>query len=248
MNRVEKGKLQLGPDSIVILDELSQIGRREMLKLLELQQRHGFRVIAVGDPKQGGSIDPEVIGLLTDALGDKVPKILTSVRQRTEREREIAGLFREERTATHQAIGMKREDGRAIAVAGGREATIQRVAALWRERIEVRGGEGDFRLTISAPTNRDAQDIGLAIRQQAREMGQIGGDKATVRVAMRGEKSLQPLALAPGDRVRLFNRVIVERQHYASNGDTVTVLDADNDAMRVRRNDGKEASIKYDQL
>ncbi len=248
LNRVEKGKLHLDPDSIVILDELSQIGRREMLKLMELQQKQGFRMIAVGDPKQGGSIDPEVIGLLTEALGDKVPKILTSVRQRTERERAIAGLFREGGEATHQAIAMKREDGHAIAVAGGRAATIAQVASLWRERVEARGGEKNFRLTISAPTNRDAHDIGLAIRQQARELGQLGADKATVRVALRGETGLQPLALAAGDKVRLFNRVVVDRRHFASNGDTVTVLDANNDAMRVRRDDGTEATIKYDQL
>jgi hypothetical protein len=76
---------------------------------------------------------------------------------------------------------------------------------LWRERIEARGGEGEFRLTISAPTNRDAHDIGMAIRRQARDMGRLGDDKATVRVAMRGETGLQPLALAAGDRVRLFN-------------------------------------------
>ena len=248
LNRVEKGKLHLDQDSIVILDELSQIGRREMLKLMELQQKQGFRVIAVGDPKQGGSIDPEVIGLLTETLGDKVPKILTSVRQRTEREREIAGLFREGGEGTHQAIAMKREDGHAIAVAGGRAATIAQVASLWRDRVEARGKEENFRLTISAPTNRDAHDIGVAIRQQARELGQLGADKATVRVAMRGETALQPLALAAGDRVRLFNQVVVDRRHFASNGDTVTVLDANNDAMRVRRDDGKEASVKYDQL
>jgi hypothetical protein len=201
-----------------------------MLKLMELQQKQGFRMIAVGDPKQGGSIDPEVIGLLTEALGDKVPKILTSVRQRTERERAIAGLFREGGEATHQAIAMKREDGHAIAVAGGRAATITQVASLWRERVEARGGEENFRLTISAPTNRDAHDIGLAIRQQARELGQLGADKATVRVALRGETGLQPLPLAAGDKVRLFNRVVVDRRHFASNGDTVTVLDANNDA------------------
>ena len=79
-------------------------------------------------------------------------------------------------------------------------------------------------------------------------MGQLGQDKTVIRVAMRGGKELQPLALAAGDKVRLFNRVVVDHRHFASNGDTVTVLDANNDAMRVRRDDGKEATVKYDQL
>jgi hypothetical protein len=114
--------------------------------------------------------------------------------------------------------------------------------------MEARADEPDFKLTVSAPTNRDAADISRAIRREMQGMGAIGEDRAVIRVAMRGQKELQPLALAPGDKVRLFNKVIVERQHFASNGDTVTVLDANTDAMRVRRDDGKEASIKYDQL
>jgi hypothetical protein len=44
LNRVEKGRLHLDGNSIVVLDELSQVGRREMLKLMELQQKHGFRL------------------------------------------------------------------------------------------------------------------------------------------------------------------------------------------------------------
>jgi len=248
LNRIAKGKLALNENSIVILDELSQVGRGEMLKLLQLQQQHGFRLVAVGDPRQGGSIDPEVFSLLKEALGDKIPHILTSVRQRTERERKISSLFRGGGESAHQAIQMRREDSHAITVAGGRDATIARVASLWRERMEARGDEPDFKLTISAPTNRAAHDIGVAIRHQVRDMGQLGEDKVTVRVAMRGERDLQPLPLAAGDRVRLFNRVIVDRQHCGSNGDIVVVLDANNDTMRVRRDDGKEATVKYDQL
>ncbi|MFL5289031.1 MAG: hypothetical protein ACJ8AW_50775 [Rhodopila sp.] len=205
-------------------------------------------LVAVGDPRQGGSIDAEAIGLLTEALGDKVPRILTSVRQRTDREREISRLFSEGGQAAHQAIQMRREDGHAVAVAGGRHETIARVASLWRERVEARGEDPDFRLTISAPTNRDAHDIGVAIRQQARDMGQLGEDKAVVRVAMRGEKELQPLPLAAGDRVRLFNRAIVDRQHFGSNGDTIQIMDANNDGMLARNDEGRTAFVKFDQL
>jgi len=124
-----------------------------MLDILRLQQRHGLQVLAIGDPKQNQAIEAPAIELLRQALGpDKVPEILTTVRQQTERERIIAGLFREGQAG--QAIAMKREDETAILVPGGRDATIERIAGLWRERMEARGSEPGFRLSISVPTIR----------------------------------------------------------------------------------------------
>ena len=126
LSREAKGRIQLNSNSVVIIDELSQVGRGDMLQLMKLQHKHNFTMLAIGDPKQTGSIDAPVIDLLIDTLGDKVPQILTSVRQTTEREREIAGLFREGRAG--EAISMKIEDGTARLVAGGRGPTIERVA------------------------------------------------------------------------------------------------------------------------
>ena len=90
----------------------------------------------IGDPKQCQSIEAgPVIDLLRNALGeDAIPQILTSIRQKTEREREITGLFRAGKAA--EALEMKQRDGTAELVAGGRQSTVQRVAQLWRERNE----------------------------------------------------------------------------------------------------------------
>jgi hypothetical protein len=137
----------------------------------------------------------------------KSHEVLISNRQRTEREALIASLFREDGGAgTAEAIAMKRQDKTAELLAGGRDPTIKRVAALWRERIEARSDEPDFKLTVSTPTNADGHDIGQAIREEMRAMGRLGEDAITVTAAMRGEP-VQKLVLASGDKVRLFNRV-----------------------------------------
>ena len=184
LRRVDTGQYKLDRNSVVIIDEIGQVGRRQMLELLRLQQQHGFQIMAVGDPKQCQSIEAgPVIDLLRQALGaDAIPEILTTVRQKTARERKIAGLFREGRA--DQAIAMKREDGTAILVAGGRDATIERIARLWRERMEASGDDPAFRLTVSAPTNADANAIGAAIRQQLRHMGKLGEDEVVVSTAV----------------------------------------------------------------
>ncbi|MGA8759800.1 MAG: AAA family ATPase [Stellaceae bacterium] len=55
-----------------------------------------MQIVIVGDPKQCQSIEAgPVIELLRRAIGEEaIPQILTSIRQKTEREREITSLFR----------------------------------------------------------------------------------------------------------------------------------------------------------
>jgi phage/plasmid primase-like uncharacterized protein len=248
LKRVERSQYQLGPDSTVIVDEVSRVGQREMLGLLQAQQRRGFQLLMIGDPKQSQAIDAPVMQLLQDALGDQVPQILTSIRQRTDREREIAGLFREGKAG--EAIALKREDGTAILAAGGRDNTIARVADLWRERMEARGSELGFTLTVSAPTNQDAQDIGRAIRQEAQRMGRVEADQYTVQAA--GPRHLgdgtAPMPLALGDQVRVHNRLVVDRHGFASNGDTLTVREATAEGMRATNERGQEAVLAWSQF
>ncbi len=243
LNREAKGRITVDSKSVVIIDELSQIGRRDMLELFKLQQKHGFTMLAIGDPKQAGSIDAPVMNLLMDTLGDKVPQILSSVRQKVAREREIAGLFRATGMAG-QAIGMKLEDGTAELVAGGRGATIERVASKW---IELNETDPTLRPTIGVASNRDAHDIGIVIRQKLQAAGKVGPDIGAVAVLMRGETGLQQMPLAEGDQVRVFNRIWVNG-HFASNGDVLTVLDVSQDGMKTRNAAGTEAFVGWDAL
>lgn len=241
-NRVKKGKIKLSDKSIVFVEELSQIGRQEWLRLMALQKEHRFRVIAIGDPKQGGSIDPAVIDLLVKTLGDKVPKILTSVRQNSEREREIAGLFREGKA--REAISMKLEDKTAELVAGGRDATIKRTAEKW---MALTKEDPTLQPTIGVVTNRDAHDIGVAIRRELQAVGRIEADQFSLPVIMRGETEHQKLALAVNDRVRVFNRVWVDG-HFASNGDILDVVRLQENGMFARNEAGREAFIPWSKL
>ena len=106
---MEKGTVTLGRQSVVVVDELSLLGTRQGLELLRLQADHGFRLVMIGDDKQCQSIEAgPIIDLARKALGEEaVPEILTTVRQQTERERDIAGLFRDGKAGL--ALGMKRE-------------------------------------------------------------------------------------------------------------------------------------------
>ena len=133
LRRVGQGKYALNDRSVVVVDEVALVGSRQMLELTRQQGRHGFQLVMLGDPKQSQSVDAPAIGLLAKALGpDAIPEIVTSARQKLQRDRETTMLWREGRAA--EALERKMEDGDLLLVAGGRAATIRRIAEHWQER------------------------------------------------------------------------------------------------------------------
>jgi energy-coupling factor transporter ATP-binding protein EcfA2 len=147
------GRLKLGRSDVVAVDEVGQIGTRQMLDLLRHRDAMGLSIVGLGDNRQCSAIEAgEIISLSRRALGaDAVPEILTTVRQRSERERKIVTHFRENRPA--RAIAMKREDGFAHMVMGGPAATVAAV-----ERKAATG----CRRTSSSTAWRNGQRYGRA--------------------------------------------------------------------------------------
>ena len=249
LKRVEIGRYMLDRNSVVVVDEVGLLGTRQMLDLLRLRQGTGMQIVMVGDPKQCQSIEAgPVIDLLRKAVGEEaVPEILTSIRQKTEREREITSLFRAGRAA--EALEIKQRDGTAELVAGGRQATVQRVARLWQQRLEANRADPGFKLTVSAPTNADAREIGAAIRGERRRAGELGND-AKVLDATDRNGDMYRLALAVGDRVRLFDRVHDARVPgrktvLASNGEVVEIRALSDEGMIVRNDAGVEGLVAW---
>ncbi len=249
IKRVETGRYIPDRNSVVVLDEVGLLGTRQMLDLLRLQQRTGMQIVMVGDPKQCQSIEAgPVIELLRQAVGaEAIPEILTSIRQQTEREREITSLFRAGRAA--EALEMKVQDGTAELVAGGRQKTVQRVARLWRERIEANRADPGFTLTVSAPTNADAREIGAAIRAERRQAGELGDDAKILDATDRNGDTYR-LPLAVGDWVRLYDRVHDARVPgrktvLANNGKVVEIRELTDNGMIVRNDASIEGLVAW---
>ena len=150
----------------------------QLLDLLRLRQQHGFKLVLAGDDEQGQSIQAgPVIDLLRRALGEeRIPKILTTIRQDAENERALANMFR--RGDVADAIRIKRADGTAELVPGGYRDAVTRVADLYMERRQATRDRPNYRITISAPTHADAREIARLVRERRREMGEVGPDLA----------------------------------------------------------------------
>jgi energy-coupling factor transporter ATP-binding protein EcfA2 len=248
MKGLDTGDIKVDQGAVVAIDEWGLLGTRQALQLLRAQERLGFTVVALGDDKQCASIEAgAIIDLSRRALGkDQVPEILTTTRQQTERELEIVDLFR--RGEARQALDMKRDDGTAEMAYGGRKGVMERAAELYVERLKETGHAP----TVSAPTNSDAHQIGAVIREARREIGLVGEDKVSIK-ATDGDRNYM-LALAAGDRVRLFQSTRADFQDGSTrsigrNGSVLEVVDVDRQAgLLLRASDGRVGRVEWGTL
>ena len=252
LKMVEAGQFKPTRNTVLVLDEVSQIGPRPMLKLLELQARTGMTIKMLGDREQAQAIEAgDTIEILRRALPpEALPELLTTMRQAGKRGREIAGLFRDAKA--EEALAMKREDGHAMLVGGDRDQVVARIADLYIERRDVLRGSGSKSgISVTAPTNDDAAEISQAIRRRLKERGEIAGEETVYRaIDQRGQT--YDLAIAAGDKLRLFRRtwgmVNGQKREIGNNGDVVEVLGRTIDALRIRTKDGRVAEIEWRRL
>ncbi len=252
LRMIEAGEFKASRNTVLVLDEVSQIGPRPLLKLLELQARTGMTIKMLGDREQAQAIEAgDAIEILRRALPPQaLPELLSTMRQATRRGREVAGLFREGQAT--EALDMKRADGHAMLVGGDRDQVVGRIADLYIGRRDLLAAGGSKRgITVSAPTNDDVAEISQAIRQRLKERGEIAADEAIYRaVDQRGQT--YDLAIATGDRLRLFRRtwgmIDGRQQQVGNNGDIMEVLGRNAEHVTLRTKDGRVAKVEWRRL
>jgi hypothetical protein len=249
---LSNGDLKPSRNTVLVLDEVSQIGPRPLLKLLEIQAKTGMTIKMLGDREQAQAIEAgDSIELLRRALPpEALPDLLTTIRQTTKRGREIAGLFREGNA--EDALLMKRADGHAILAGGDRDQVVSEIADLYVARRDILLGSGSKRgISVSAPTNEDAAAISLAIRKRLKARGEIGADERVYEAVDQNGREYS-LPLATGDRVRLFRRtwgdVDGRMKQVGNNGDVVEIVNQSHHGLRVRTKEGELADIEWRRL
>lgn len=246
LRNLERGKLVLTDRSVVVLDEAFLLGTRQALRLMQQQERMGFAVMMAGDPRQGQSIEAGAIAhLLEKTFAGRIPEITHTIRQRSERERETALMFREGRAK--DALDRKVSDDTLVLVPGGYQQAVQKAADLWDDRRKTNLGSREYTLSISAPTNASAQDISKAIREKRRVDGELGGVLGKVAAIDQNGASYE-MTLERGDRLRLFDKVRGrdldgKRVKIGNNGSVITVRGLDRKRMHVVTVEGVHATL-----
>jgi TrwC relaxase/AAA domain len=258
LRRVEAGRLSLDRQSVVVIDELGLLGTRQLNQILEARERHGFQIVAIGDPKQMQSVEAgAVVELLTRALGEeRIAMLGSSVRQIEKVERETTLMFRNGQT--EEAVARKAANGTLKLVPGLYEEAVTAAVDLWQQRREANAGRERYSLSISAPTNEDAHRISLAIRERRREQGELGPDQRVITAtsangtARDGNRTYE-MALAVGDRVRLFARTNAAfsdggRGNIGKNGSVLEVAAIRGDGLVLRTHEGRDGLVLWETL
>jgi len=246
---VEDGRIALSRNTVLVIDEVSQIAPRPFLKLLEAQAKYGLTIKGLGDREQAQAIEAgDTIEIMQRTLPkEAMPELLTTVRQATPRAREIAGLFRKGDAQT--ALNMKLEDGTVRMVGGDQDEVVAHVADLYIQRRDaLRAAGSAMGVTISALTNQDAADISRAVRERLKARGELGQEEVVHQaIDQRGETYDMPIAT--GDKVRLFRKTysLIEGKpgFIGSNGDVVEVVGQSVDGLQLRDADGRVGAVKW---
>ena len=96
LKEIEEGRFEASRNTVVIIDEISQVAPRAMLALLDLQRRTGMTIKALGDREQAQSVEAgDAVEILRRVLPrQEQAELLSTVRQTRRRDRDIASLFR----------------------------------------------------------------------------------------------------------------------------------------------------------
>jgi AAA domain/TrwC relaxase len=254
LHAAQAGKLRLDRKSVVVVDEVGLLGTRQLNDILAIQEKDGFQLVMLGDLKQMQSVEAgSVIELLRRALGqNSIPELGSSVRQHDAEERETVLMFRNGQT--EEAVRRKDANGTLHIVPGGYQEAIAHVAELWEQRRHENREVPRFSISVSAPTNVQAHDISLAIRERRKNLGEVGADRTAVQ-ATDGEGVVSyDLTLAEGDRVRLFKRTNAKFAgtdtvgNIGRNGTVLDVTAVRDEGLMLRNPAGKEGLVAWSSL
>lgn len=251
---IASGEIVPTRNTVLVIDEVSQVASRAMLQLLEVQARTRMTIKALGDREQVQSVEAgDTVELLMRALPEAERPVITStVRQTRQEDRDIATLFREGQAADALDRKRARGDGSARLLGGDQDQVIAQIAEFYLYRRDTLAASGARAgVTVSALSNEDAADISRAIRRRMKARGEIAAEETVYRaIDQRGEQ--YDLPITRGDKVRLFRRtyglVDGERASFGSNGDIVTVVGRSEDGLRLRDKGGRVGAVSWNTL
>jgi conjugative relaxase-like TrwC/TraI family protein len=213
--RANNGRLQVGPETTVILDEAGMVDHKRMDGLTELIERSGAKLLAVGDGKQLPSIGP---GGMFDRIAHRVPTAELSEVRRTNdpEERKAWAALRNgepERAMAHYKARSQLFLTDTREQAG--EAAVKRWAELTKTR-EIR----EVALITDA-SNVEVDRLNARAQHLRAERGELG--QAEIQLPHKH------YGLREGDRIVFTAQHRPDGQPRVENGSRGQVVDVDDD-------------------
>jgi conjugative relaxase-like TrwC/TraI family protein len=234
INRVQKGRIQLDHNTVVIMDEAGMTDTHRMAKLAQITARSESKLLLAGDSAQLTSIGP---GGLFKELENKVPTAeLTEVhRARSQWERDAWEDIRQG------------EPGRALAryqahdrlhLYDTRQDAMQALVDRWDNSRKTLPAGQAVMITDSSNTERD--QLNAMAQDRRAQAGELGTD----RIHIPGK----PYGLATDDQIIFTAQYRVPGDARVENGITGTVIDTNerNSSVTITTSEPTPRNVQVD--
>jgi len=221
LERPETGGIS--PRTVLVLDEASMIGTRDLAALLQHAERAQAKVLVVGDTRQLAAVDA---GGGLRALQDRLGAATLTVNRRQHAEWERTALAGVAAGTPAEALRAYTAHERVTVSDTALSARAAMVTAWWGDVQE----HGIDRTLMAAVRNVDRTELNHLARGVMREAGRLGDEELTAAGR----------TFAAGDRVMLLRNSAAKR---LDNGDTGTVAALDDGRLVVDLDRGTTVTL-----
>jgi conjugative relaxase-like TrwC/TraI family protein len=234
-----RGKLNVGTDDVLVIDEGGMIGSVDWHMLERIAMETGCRMVIVGDYKQ---LPPVAAGapmrMVVDLIGG--PRLMEIARQDDLWQREASKALADNRV--EDALMAYNDNGCIIVCADADEVERRTVERFFDLRDNDPGS-----IVVLATTNAEVARINMAIREQKIARGELTGEAVEIEAITRGTDGRRTdLSLMKGDRIIIGETVMIGQEKIANNsfGTIIGIeLRGNEPVLSVRWDDGREMSF-----
>ena len=193
---------------VILVDEASQLGTRDMMAVFGVAEGLGARVILVGDRRQHRSVTAgEPLKLLEETAGLRVAEVTEILRQQGDYKLAAQALSE---GRTQEGFSELDRLGWIKEVADSERYKQLAAAYLAAVAEKKRGGENKSCLVVS-PTHAEAQRITQAIRAGLKRKGKLGDERivnAWVSAHLTDAEKADPTQYDPGDMLQFHQNAV----------------------------------------
>jgi AAA domain/Nuclease-related domain len=223
---LDRGREQLDPRTVVVVDEAGMVGSRKLARLLEHAQQARAKVVLVGDDRQLASIDAGG-GFRALRLRLGASELTENRRQQQAWEREALDLVRS--GLVEEAVAAYEAHDRVVAADSKPAATLALLQDWWTAYQDAEHDPAQEVIVLAA-RRAEVDRLNTACQELLAAQGRLGGERLQV----------EDRQLAVGDRVVCGHNAIAELG--VANGSRGTIIALDPQARTLTlRLDGTDS-------
>lgn len=231
---VQKGRIKLSPNTVVVMDEAGMADTTRLAKLAQLTARENAKLVLVGDAAQLSSIGP---GGLFAQLDGKVPTAELTEVHRANHEWERQAWEQIRAGEPGPALAQYQSHDR-LHITDTRAEAVDAMVDHWE--LMRKGLPRNQAVMITDASNLERDQMNAMAQERRAQAGELGAHQV--------ELPGKPYGLRAGDEIIFSAQFRIPGQQRIENGITGTILETsrDEDKVTIRTNEREPREVEVD--